>query len=84
MDNELPILRIWEHTDIVSPTCTICETVYQTKAYGGDLECCPRCQVVGANYRKEMEIENLAHQAKLDSIKARWRRKMNPELVLET
>lgn len=64
---------------MVSPTCSICNEIYHTKAYGGDLEFCPRCTVLGANYLKEIEIAELAHRAKLDNIRQRWRRKVVPE-----
>lgn len=76
-------VKLWQHTNLISPTCSICGTVYQTKAYGGNLEYCPRCEVIGANYLKEIEIARLAYEAKVDNIKQRWQRKVIPECVVQ-
>jgi uncharacterized Zn finger protein (UPF0148 family) len=68
-------IKLWGHM-MISPTCSICETPYHTKAYGGNLEYCPSCQVHGANYLRELEIEKLAHEARVGNILMRWKRKL--------
>lgn len=76
--SETETIKLWKHTNMISPTCSICDEIYQTKAYGGNLEFCPRCEVVGASYLKELEIENLAHESRKSNILLRWKRKVTP------
>ena len=61
---------------MIQPTCCICEQEYYTKAYGGDLEYCPRCKSLGSNYFRELTLLNLTYEARKNIIKEQFKREI--------
>lgn len=54
--------------------CTVCNENYYTPAYGGDLEYCDRCKIMGDTFLREIKLAQLFFEQRLNIILTKWRR----------